>query len=53
MGQNKRTFAGMVFKYFFGISELVLVLLAFLMRDWFTLSLSVLITTLPFVSYFL
>ena len=53
MGQNKRTFAGIVFEYFFGIGQLILVFLAYFIRDWFNLSLTVLITTLPFAAYFL
>ena len=53
MGQNKRTFAGIVFEYFYGIGQLILVALAYFIRDWFNLSLAVFIINLPFISYFL
>jgi OCT family organic cation transporter-like MFS transporter 4/5 len=53
MGPGKRTFAGIVIEYFFAIGQLILVFIAYFVRDWRTLSWIVIILTLPFLSYFL
>lgn len=53
MGPSKRTFAGIVIEYFFAIGQLILVFIAYFVRDWRTLSWIVIILTLPFLSYFL
>lgn len=52
MGPGKRTFAGIVIEYFFAIGQLILVFIAYFVRDWRTLSWIVIILTLPFLSYF-
>ncbi len=52
MGPTKLTFAGIVIEYFFAIGQLILVLIAFFVRDWRTLSWIIIILTLPFLSYF-
>ena len=53
MGPGKRTFAGIVIEYFFAFGQLILVFIAYFVRDWRTLSWIVIILTLPFLSYFL
>lgn len=53
VGVSKRTFAGIVFEYFFALGQLVLVAFAYFIRDWRTLAWVTIIPTIPFVSYFL
>jgi MFS transporter, OCT family, solute carrier family 22 (organic cation transporter), member 4/5 len=53
MGPSKRTFAGIVIEYFFAAGQLILVLIAFFIRDWRTLASVVIIIVIPFLSYFL
>jgi hypothetical protein len=48
-----RTFAGIVIEYFFALGQLVLVFIAYFVRDWQTLSWIVIVLTVPFLSYFL
>ena len=53
VGKSKRTFAGIVFEYFFALGQLVLVLMAYLIRDWRTLAWVAILPTIPFLSYYL
>jgi hypothetical protein len=58
MGPSKRTFAGIVIEYFFGIGRLILVLIAFLNNmvfksGWRSLAIALIIPCIPFLSYFL
>lgn len=53
VGKSKRTFAGIVFEYFFAIGQLILVLFAYFIRDWRTLAWVSILPCIPFVSYYL
>lgn len=52
MANEKRKLAGLMFPTFYGLGQLVLVVMAYLARDWQTLSLINIFLTLPFISYF-
>ena len=53
VGKSKRTFAGIVFEYFFALGQLILVLMAYLIRDWRTLAWVAIVPAVPFISYYL
>lgn len=53
VGKSKRTFAGIVFEYFFAIGQLILVAFAYFIRDWRTLAWVMTVPVVPFLSYYL
>lgn len=57
MGPKKRVFAGIVIEYFFAIGQIILVAFAYtnnilFSSGWRTLAISLVIPTIPFLSYF-
>jgi hypothetical protein len=53
VSQKKRTHAGIIFEHFFSLGQLILVTVAYLIRDWRLLAAVMIIPTIPFVAYFL
>jgi OCT family organic cation transporter-like MFS transporter 4/5 len=53
VGPEKRTMAGIFFKYFFAFGQFILVTFAFFIRDWRVLAIIVFACTFPYLSYFL
>ncbi|KAI3381222.1 hypothetical protein SNEBB_002699 [Seison nebaliae] len=52
VGIQARTHAGIIVEYFFAIGQLVLVLLAYFIRDWRTLGWATSLVVVPFLSYY-
>ncbi|RNA19574.1 organic cation transporter isoform X1 [Brachionus plicatilis] len=53
VGTKMRTYAGIGFENFFSFGQLILVLIAYFVRDWRQLSLTFTVFIIPFLSYFL
>jgi hypothetical protein len=53
VSQKKRTHAGIIFEHFFSLGQLILVAVAYFVRDWRSLAIIMIIPTIPFIAYFL
>lgn len=52
VGQSKRSKAAIIFEHFFSVGQLLLVLLAYFLRDWRCLAFAIMLLTVPFLGYF-
>ena len=53
VSSNKRTYAGIGFEHFFSLGQLILVAIAYYIRDWRDLALVMILPTIPFLAYYL
>lgn len=53
VGAKQRLFSGVVLSYFFGLGELILLLLAYFIRNWRILHIALLILSVPFLFFYL
>jgi hypothetical protein len=53
VGPKKRLYSGIVVNYISALGGIILVLFAYLFRDWRTLSWTLLLLFIPYISYYL